>query len=82
MAVRKKFQVYYLMKTLATMHPTTCLVTMATWEVAQGQQTSATIRPAPTHLSTAEVHTHLNINISITGNRLKCHTGFTYSILS
>lgn len=50
-----KFQVSYLMKTLATIPLTPCLATMATWEDAQDQQTSVTTPPAPTHLSIAEV---------------------------
>lgn len=65
MKVHKKFQVCYLMKTLATTPPTPCLVIMATQEVAQGRQTSATTPPAPTHLSTAEVPTHFNSELCL-----------------
>lgn len=57
MTVFKSLQVCYMMKTLATTTQTPCLVTTATRAVAQDQQTTATTPPAPTHLSTAEVHT-------------------------
>lgn len=59
------------MKTLAITPQTPCLVTTATQRVVQGQQTSATIPPAPTHLSTAEVRwcsNTLTLSISLTFN--------------
>lgn len=65
MTVHTTFQLCYLTKTLGKIPQILYLVTMATWEVAQDQQTAATILPAPTHLSTAEVLTTASIRIFV-----------------